>query len=139
MPFAISILIGYKTKFMAGIYIILGKYLQSILYFWYLIDWFATNERAPSTSYQLKTPHGKRSQDPICPAHLPSQVQIDEKTKKAFVNNLYINPFWWYMRHRDYDLIKFDFFQNLSSIGGFMQLLIYGGGKLSIDGRIKNE
>lgn len=38
MPFAISILIGYKTKFMAGIYIILGKYLQSILYFWYLID-----------------------------------------------------------------------------------------------------
>ena len=55
MPFAISILIGYKTKFMAGIYIILGKYLQSILYFWYLIDWFATNERAPSTSYQLKT------------------------------------------------------------------------------------
>lgn len=100
---------------------------------------FATNERAPSTSYQLKTPHSKRSQDLICPAHLPSQVQIDEKTKKAFVNNLYINPFWWYMRHRDYDLIKFDFFQNLSSIGGFMQLLIYGGGKLSIDGRIKNE
>ena len=28
MPFAISILIGYKTKFMAGVYIILGKYLQ---------------------------------------------------------------------------------------------------------------
>ena len=64
---------------------------------------------------------------------------LPSNTKKAFVNNIYINPFWWYMRHRDYDLIKFDFFQNLSSIGGFMQLLIYGGGKLSIDGRIKNE
>ena len=87
MPFAISILIGYKTKFMAGIYIILGKYLKSILYC-FLIDWFATNERAPSTSYQLKTPRGH----PIGPAHLPNQVQIDERVRSS-QNRAILYPF----------------------------------------------
>ena len=76
MPFAISILIGYKTKFMAGIYIILGKYLKLILCYCFLIDWFATNERAPSTSYQIKTPYGERSQNPI---HVPFYLQILKK------------------------------------------------------------
>ena len=42
MPFAISILIGYKTKFMAGVYIVLGKYFKLMLYSRFFIGGYVT-------------------------------------------------------------------------------------------------
>ena len=42
MPFAISILIGYKTKFMAGVYIVLGKYFELMLYSRFFIGGYVT-------------------------------------------------------------------------------------------------
>ena len=58
---------------------------------------------------------------------------------KAMAHNIYDNAFWMYWNSYLFDMLRFDFFQQLSSIGGFMQLLIYGGGKLSIDARMKKD
>ena len=63
MPFAISILIGYKTKFMAGVYIVLGKYFELMLYHRFFIGGYATQHIAPSTPHRWKNPH--HSQGPI--------------------------------------------------------------------------
>ena len=45
----------------------------------------------------------------------------------ATLDNFLVNQFWWYWSNDFvFDLMKFDFFQCLSSIGGVMQLLING-------------
>jgi len=38
-----------------------------------------------------------------------------------------------------FEELKFEFFQQISAIGGFLQLVVYGGGELSIDARLKKE
>ena len=53
MPFAISILIGYKTKFMAGVYIILGNYFKMTFKERPLIGRYAYSALAPSTMNPL--------------------------------------------------------------------------------------
>lgn len=50
-------------------------------------------------------------------------------------------PFWMYLGKYSYalEVVKFEFFQQISSIGGFLQLVVYGGGELSLDARLKKE
>jgi len=55
------------------------------------------------------------------------------------IHNIYENCFWMHLGDYLFDIMKFDFFQQLSSIGGFIQLLVYGGGKLSVDARLKKD
>ena len=56
------------------------------------------------------------------------------------LHNIWENAFWMHFGNSNlFDILRFDFFQQLSSIGGFVQLLIYGGGKLSIDARLKKD
>lgn len=57
----------------------------------------------------------------------------------SMVDNMFSNCFWMYYGTYTYDIAKFDFFQQTSSIGGVMQLLIYGGGKLSLDAKLKDK
>ena len=57
----------------------------------------------------------------------------------AVIDNIINNAFWVHWNSYLWDVLKFDFFQQLSSIGGVMQLLIYGGGKLSMDAKLKDR
>ena len=44
----------------------------------------------------------------------------------SMVDNIIFNAFWMHWGTYVFEIMKFDFFQQLSSIGGVMQLLIYG-------------
>merc|ERR1711935_959350 len=57
----------------------------------------------------------------------------------SMTDNIIFNAFWMHWGTYVFEIMKFDFFQQLSSIGGVMQLLIYGGGKLSLDAKLKDR
>ena len=69
-----------------------------------------------------------------CDLTLITAVLVGYQTKFAaglfcaysMVDNIFMNNFWMYYGTYTYDIAKFDFFQQVSSIGGVMQLLIYG-------------
>ena len=56
------------------------------------------------------------------------------------VLNFLINPFWWFTLHPTFrDMLKYDFFQTLSVIGGLMLVVALGPGGVSIDAHRKKQ